>query len=188
LLKPQDGGEPSAVVADSGDGEQVDKDEKWRMALHALLCLSIPIEKNEPKGTQNGQDKTDGQAEEGDKALKSEESEDEEELPEEAKKLIKQIPMQMKQNLFVALAQLGDVVMKTPRDPQPEDTENGRSDVERIQDILLKHYQTYLSKEPTVSESTEPIEEISSDAVKKDGPPHPVSFSEVLKTWNVKIA
>ncbi|KAA1084318.1 hypothetical protein PGT21_024318 [Puccinia graminis f. sp. tritici] len=185
LLKLQDGGEPVAPVADSGDDEQVDKEEKWRMTIHVLLCLTIP---NEPKATQNGQEPTDGQAKEGDKAAKSEESEDEEELPEEVKKLIKQIPMQMKQNLFVALAQLGDVVMKTPRDSQAEDPENGRSDVERIQDILLKHYQTHLSQEPPASESTEPMEEISSDAVKKDGPPHPVSFSDVLKTWNIKIA
>ncbi|OAV91251.1 hypothetical protein PTTG_12556 [Puccinia triticina 1-1 BBBD Race 1] len=191
LLKVQGEGPSSASVVNSGDSEPVDPDDKFRTALAALLCLSIPVDTNaiegSKEGTKKGQDETDGQAGGGEKTSGSEkEDEDEEELPEEAKKLIKELPIQMKHNLFVALTSLGQQAMKIP--PQTEDKDKGESDVKRIQDILLNHYKTYLPKEPPASDSTPQTTENSLVVHQNTDDLHiPTSFLELLGVWGVTV-
>jgi len=193
LLKIRDPGEPSAPAADSGDGEQAQKVELCKTALDALLCLAIPFEpeastKESSKGTPTSPD------EKGDETKKTgtiedmEEDEDEVELPEEVQKSIKQIPLQMKHNLMIALTSLGEQVMKNPPNRSAQDTDSGRSDAEQIRDALIKLYKEHYSKAGAVPEPTSYLTESDGTDKKQDGVPSPVFFKDVLKTWGIEVA
>ncbi|PLW08560.1 hypothetical protein PCASD_24859 [Puccinia coronata f. sp. avenae] len=180
LLKIRDPEEPSASSAQSGSGDRQDKVEICRTALDALLCLSIPVKENGTEASDKKSEKVAQQApNEGDEQAKKvdtvdgelEGDEDEAELPEEVKKLIKQIPIQMKQNLMVALTQLGEQVMKSPPNPSTNENSNGRADVERIRDILMKHYKTHHLKEAPASDPIKKFESLDGDDQQDEAKP-----------------
>jgi nitrate reductase beta subunit len=106
--------------------------------LDALLCLLIPVKENSTKASDKKSKNVAQQApKKGDKQAKKvdavneelEGNKDKAELPEEVKKLNKQIPIQMKQYLMVALTQLGEQVMKNPPNPNTNKNSNGRTDL-----------------------------------------------------------
>ncbi|POW20544.1 hypothetical protein PSHT_03469 [Puccinia striiformis] len=190
LLTIQDDSEPPAKSAVKSDGAG-DKDEKCKTALDALLCLAIPIDKPESKTSQQENcdcPKKDEEEVREPEIIKLDEegsggnNEDLENAPEEVKRLIKTIPIQMRQNLFTVLKQIGEEALKSPKDRRGTKViqEVNQSDIKQIQDTLLKHFKIHLSDIPLDSNSLAPDHEFHED-------PLPIPFLKLLETWGVNV-
>ncbi|KAI9622606.1 hypothetical protein KEM48_007223 [Puccinia striiformis f. sp. tritici PST-130] len=182
--------EPPAKSAVKSDGAG-DKDEKCKTALDALLCLAIPIDKPESKTSQQENcdcPKKDEEEVREPEIIKLDEegsggnNEDLENAPEEVKRLIKTIPIQMRQNLFTVLKQIGEEALKSPKDRRGTKViqEVNQSDIKQIQDTLLKHFKIHLSDIPLDSNSLAPDHEFHED-------PLPIPFLKLLETWGVNV-